>query len=78
MKKITKKEMKAYMKRWELVNNREREELRRMTPEERLSIVSGLMLSAKKLGWDKKLEKETKAVRERWVRLKEIYRSRNA
>lgn len=66
------------MKRWEFVNKREREELRRTSPEERLRIVSGLMLSAKKFGWDKKLEKETEAVRERWIRLKEIYSSRKA
>lgn len=72
--KITKKEMKAYMKRWELVNEREREELRRTSMEKKLEQIDILMNSARQFGWGKKLSSEDKEVWQRWNLLREKYR----
>jgi hypothetical protein len=68
-RQATKQELEQWRERWRIVNERQREELRRMTPDEKFDELSRLMasgslfdLSRRKAGDD--------AVRELWVRLK--------
>ena len=68
---LTSEQARAYVRRWELVNEREREELRAMTIDEKLGQVAMLMASAKALGWDERLDAEDAEVRERWRLLRE-------
>lgn len=68
---LTPEQARAYVRRWELVNEREREELRAMTIDEKLRQVAMLMASAKALGWDERLDAEDAEVRERWRLLRE-------
>lgn len=67
----TPEQTRAYLRRWERVNEREREELRAMTIDEKLRQVAVLMASAKVLGWDQQLDAEDAEVRERWRLLRE-------
>ena len=70
--RLTPEQARAYAQRWELVNDREGEELRAMTHEQKLRQLAALMASAKALGWDEALDAEDAEVRERWQRLREI------
>lgn len=69
--KLTAEAAEAYVRRWQLVNEREQAEQRAMTQEEKLRVLAGLMASAKALGWDEALDAEDAEVRERWRLLRE-------
>lgn len=73
--KITKKEARNYLKKWELMNENEPEKVLHMKPSEKLRWLSILMVCSKTLGLDndEEHEKEVQIVRDRWIRLKEIY-----
>lgn len=70
---MTKQEARAFVRRWALVNAREREELRATPPEQKLRQVAALMASVHLFGWDRALAAEEDDVRSRWVRLKHAY-----
>lgn len=70
---ITKEEALEFKRRWELVNEAERQELRETTPEKKLRQLATLMEWVKDFGWSKALKSEEKEVRERWIKLKRLY-----
>jgi hypothetical protein len=74
--KNTRAQACAWRRRWQLVNIREREELRAMTGTEKLRRVGQLMLLARELGWDIRLKEEEEEVRERWIRIRKAYAER--
>jgi hypothetical protein len=59
----------AWKERWRLVREREIDELRAMTIEERLRQLDTMFVLARELGWDEALAAEEEEVRERWNRL---------
>ena len=64
---------RQYAKRWEAVNAIEIEELRRLTPEERLRQFFALMELGKRMGWRTSTDEEIAMVRDRWNRLRKAY-----
>ena len=68
--RITKNEALEFKRRWEIVNEAERQELRETTPSEKLKQLSVLMGWVKDFKWDDALKSEELEVRERWIRLK--------
>lgn len=71
--KTTKTEAREYRERWLRVNAAEIEELRRMSPVEKLRQLAALMASVDELGWREALSKEDEQVRARWNRLRKAY-----
>jgi len=71
--KTTKAEAREFQARWQRVNAAEIEELRRMSPEEKLRQTAALMESAGAFGWDKSHAEEDQRVRERWNRLRKAF-----
>ena len=59
----------AWKERWRLVHEKEIEELRRMTIEERLRQLDTMFVLANELGWDAALAAEEEEVRQRWSSL---------
>ncbi len=72
--RITKSEALAFRKRWNLINDAERKELRNTSWIEKFSQLAALMNSAKEMGWTKGLRAENKEVRNRWNKLRRYYR----
>jgi hypothetical protein len=72
--RITKSAALKFRRRWKLVNAAEKSELRCTPIAEKLGQLAVLMASAKELGWAEAPELETKEVRARWTRLREVYR----
>lgn len=70
---MTKAEAKAFQKRWKEVNRAEREELRKMSPIDKLRQLAALMASVDSMGWHEALAEEESEVRERWIRLRKAY-----
>ncbi|HEY6330296.1 MAG TPA: hypothetical protein VI756_13235 [Blastocatellia bacterium] len=68
---MTKEEAKAYIERYELVNEVTAEEARRMSFEEKLRLTATLYWAAKRLGWQEKLREGEEEVRDRWQVLRE-------
>ena len=62
---------RAYMNRWQLVAEVEREELARKTPAEKFADISMLMDLAYALGGATHTDDQIEQVRRRWVRLVE-------
>lgn len=62
---------RAYMNRWKLVAEVEREELARMTPAEKFADIGRLMELAHTLGSSTHTDEQVDEVRRRWVRLVE-------
>lgn len=60
---------RAFRRRWELVEERERAEESTSTIEEKLDEVERLMLSLEDFGWHKDLDDDA-PVRARWARLR--------
>lgn len=74
---LTREEALAYVERWRLVNEKEREELRALTPAEKFQQVLAMNRVAKRCGWWGRTpadEAEAEQVRERWRQLRESYR----
>jgi len=67
--RISREEVRVYTERWRLANERERDELRAMTFEEKLCMTNALMLSVDVFGWRKALEEEDRIGHERWAAL---------
>lgn len=70
---MTKQDARAFVRRWALVNAREREELRATPPEQKLRQIAALMASVHLFGWDRALAAEEDEVRSRWIRLKSAH-----
>lgn len=71
--RITKKEARAFKKRWEAVNAAAREEVQKMPAEQKLRQLTILMAWGKRFGWAGAMAAEEADVRERWNRLLRIY-----
>jgi hypothetical protein len=67
---ITPEQAAAYVERWRLVNEVEREELRRTPPAAKLQQVEALAEMAEVLGWREALGADDERVRELWRRLR--------
>lgn len=67
---ITPEQAAAYVARWRLVREFEREELRRTSPGVKLQQVEVLAEMAETLGWRKALEADDERVRDLWQRLR--------
>jgi hypothetical protein len=73
-KEATKAELRAWMDRWKLVNDYEREELRSTPVDVKFRQLATLMHSAHALGWKTSTQAEIDMVRDRWIRLKRGFR----
>ena len=62
-------EARAFRRRWQLVEERERAERKASTIEEKLDELERLMLSVQDFGWDEALDDDA-PVRARWARLR--------
>ncbi len=72
---ITKKEAREFKRRWKAVNEFEIQELRKTPPAKKLLQLSALMASVKAFpGWDEALKEGEAEVRERWLKLKRLYK----
>ncbi len=67
---MTKEEARAWKERWRLVNEIERQELRAMTPIEKLRQLATMMEAARDFGWQTSTPEEIEAIRARWRRLR--------
>jgi hypothetical protein len=67
---MTKAQVRAWAKRWQLVNAREIEELRATPVTVKYRQLVNLMRSAHELGWVTTTNAEVNEVRERWKRLR--------
>lgn len=71
---ITKEEALEFKRRWEVVNEAERQELRETSTTQKLRQLAALMTSVKAFaGWAEALSLEEDEVRDRWHKLKEAY-----
>lgn len=61
----------AWVKRWQLVNDAEREELRATSIDLKLRQWAAMMILAKQLGWSEALSAEEEVVRYRWNLLRQ-------
>ncbi len=69
---MTKEEAIAYRTRWQALNAHEIEELRAMSPAERLRQAAALMASVDAFGWRDQLASGEDEVRARWMRLRRL------
>lgn len=72
-RRMTKKDGREFLKRWRLVNEREREELRNTPVEEKLRQLGSLHALATGLGWHDTLAEGQEEVRQRWQRIRKAY-----
>lgn len=63
----------AWKERWRLVRERDIEELKAMSIEDRLRQLDTMFVLANVLGWDEALTREEEEVRERWSRLYRLF-----
>lgn len=71
--RITKSDARAFRRRWEIVNNVEKDMLRITSADEKLEHLAMLMSFAKELGWNTSFRAEVSKVRERWNKLRKAY-----
>jgi len=71
--RITKEEAQAFTRRWELVTAAQRDELRKMPPDERLRRLNALYVYAREMGWNTRNPEEEARVRETWLALRRYY-----
>ena len=67
------KAYREYVVRWKRVNAFQAEELKRLTPADRLRQFLTLRAMAIKMGWETSTPGEVEEVRSRWRRLREAY-----
>ena len=73
-RKIAKSAARAFQRRWSLVNEAEREELRTAPAELKFRQLEALMSAAGLLGRGRLFPEDEAEVRERWQRLRKGYR----
>lgn len=72
---ISKKEAREFKRRWKAVNEFEIQELRKTPPAKKLLQLSALMALVKAFPeWDEALKEGEAEVRERWLKLKRLYK----
>jgi hypothetical protein len=71
---LTKAQARAFRKRWQLVNAREVEELRRTPLDVKLQQINTLMGWVQQLGWAEMLAQGEAEVRARWTKLRRAHR----
>ena len=71
---ISQSEARAWMDRWKAVDEHSREELRRMTLEQKFAQLSSLMQSASLFDWPESDREQDQAVIDRWMLLRERLR----
>lgn len=69
---ITKDELIKFKMRWEIVNEAEKQELRKTTINQKLHQLTTLMQWVRDFKWDESLKSEEINVRERWIKLKRL------
>jgi chromosome condensin MukBEF MukE localization factor len=69
---ISKSDAQAYLDRWSMVRDAERDELRIMPMELKAKQLAALMESRALFGDDLKRQKEVEEVRARWARLRKV------
>ncbi|MBI5195132.1 MAG: hypothetical protein HZA10_02285 [Nitrospirae bacterium] len=70
--RITKEEALKFKKRWEMVNEAERQELRKTTAKQKLQQLTVLMGWVDDFRWGSALKAEEIEVRELWIKLKRL------
>ena len=70
--RITKEEALKFKKRWEMVNEAERQELRKTTAKQKLQQLAVLMDWVDDFRWGSALKAEEIEVREVWIKLKRL------
>ena len=70
---MTRAEGRAFKKRWRMVNEMEREELRAMPAAVKFRQLAALMALGRQLGWTEALREGEEEVRERWIQLRKAY-----
>jgi len=68
---MTRAEAVAYMARWELVDEREREAVRAMTPRKKLDTLDRLIQWADQFGWRDIPPEDEREIWDRWNKLRE-------
>jgi hypothetical protein len=76
MKRMTKAQALAYMRRWRAVNRFQAEESRNSPVTIRFRQLSALFFSAKAFNWDKQLAAEDAVAHAWWSRLQKAYLER--
>jgi len=69
---VSPEQARAFRRRWQLVEERERAELKSSTLEEKVDELERLMLSVRDFGWDEALDDDA-PVRARWADLREKF-----
>ena len=75
--RISKEEGSEYKRRWRIANEAEIAELGSMTPEQKFRQLCALFDSVESAGWTEELASENAHGRERWLKLREVYRDRD-
>ena len=75
-RRLTKAEARAFRERWQLVNEREAQELRSTPLDVKLQQFNTLLGWAHAFGWAEALAEGEAEVRERWARLRKAYRGK--
>ena len=75
MARLTPAQAKEFADRWERVNQAEIDELNATSPEILLRQLDSLRSAVDTFGWREELDKETEEVRERWNRLRTLFRA---
>jgi hypothetical protein len=70
---LSKKDARAFRKRWRLVNARQEEELRTTSIEVKWQQFNTLLRWAHEFGWTEALGEGDAEVRERWVRIRKAF-----
>lgn len=73
VRKMTREEARAWQRRWQVVNEAERRELRATPATVKLRQLTELMSWVRPLGWTAALKEGEEEVRQRWKRLREHY-----
>ena len=71
---IERSQARAFMRRWALVNALEKETLKATPVDDKLRQLAVLMISADRMGWKMKMETEVREIRDRWNKLRKVYR----
>ena len=72
-RRITREQAEVFRRRWQMVNDAEKEELRTTPVEVKLRQLAALMASAKALGWDTVPETGEVLGPDLWRRLRQAY-----
>ncbi len=78
MATLTPAQAKEFANRWARVNQAEIDEFNATPPEILLRQMGSLRSAVDTIGWREELDKETEEVRDRWNRLRALFRDRQS